>query len=207
MRFPGERYYEFDLSSAFYNNLLNKSEQPQTVTFNAYGTANTEVGSAKDITIHVTGSMATTVSGYSHTGTFSAKEVVAGNVYGMNDDGSAFYDNSTYSTVMPFRTFITSPSGKSRRNSVIYISETTDIEQIVDEERRESGEEPSADYLKVRAIGEHAIKVESTYATNLHVFTSTGQLYRILDVCPGTATCSGFQPGIYLFGTTKLLVK
>ena len=126
----------------------------------------------------------------------------------MNADGSAFDDNSTYSTVMPFRTFITrSASGDSRRNSVIYISETTDIEQIVDEERRESGEEPSADYLKVRAIGEHAINVESTYATNLHVFTSTGQLYRILDVCPGTATYSGFQPGIYLFGTTKLLVK
>ena len=210
VRFPGNQYYEFDLSSAFYNNLLNKSEQPQTVTFNAYGTANTEVGSAKDITIHVTGSMATTVSGssstYSHTGTFSAKEVAAG-IYGMNADGSAFDDNSTYSTVMPFRTFITSPSGNSRRNSVIYISETTDIEQIVDEERRESGEEPSADYLKVRAIGENAIKVESTYATNLHVFTSTGQLYRILDVCPGTATYSGFQPGIYLFGTTKLLVK
>ena len=126
----------------------------------------------------------------------------------MNSDGTAFDDNSSYSTVMPFRTFIApTTSGKSRAYSVVYISETTEIEQIVDEERRESGEASSADYLKVRAIGEHAIKVESTYATNLHVFTSTGQLYRILDVCPGTATYSGFQPGIYLFGTTKLLVK
>ena len=207
VRFPGEQYYEFDLSSVFYNTHLNKSEKPQTVTFNAYGTKNTSVVATEDITIPVISSMATTVSGYSHTGTFSAKEVAAKDIYGMNADGSAFDDNSTYSTVMPFRTFITSPSGKSRRNSVIYISETTDIEQIVDEERRESGEEPSADYLKVRAIGEHAIKVESTYATNLHVFTSTGQLYRILDVCPGTATYSGFLPGMYIFGTTKLLVK
>lgn len=207
VRFPGEQYYEFDLSSVFYNTHLNKSEKPQTVTFNAYGTRNTSVVATEDITIPVISSMATTVSGYSHTGTFSAKEVAAKDIYGMNADGSAFDDNSTYSTVMPFRTFITSPSGKSRRNSVIYISETTDIEQIVDEERRESGEEPSAEYLRVRAIGKHTIKVESTYATNLHVFTSTGQLYRILDVCPGTATYSGFLPGIYIFGTTKLLVK
>ena len=213
VRFPGERYYEFDLSSAFYNNRLNKSEQQQTVTFNAYGTRNMDVNSAADVTIPVTKAMATkametTVSGYTHTGTFAAKNVEAGKVYGMNGDGTAFDDKSTYSTVMPFRTFIAPPtSGKSRANSVVYISETTEIEQIVDEERRESGEASSADYLKVRAIGEHAIKVESTYATNLHVFTSTGQLYRILDVCPGTATYSGFQPGIYLFGTTKLLVK
>ena len=208
VRFPGERYYEFDLSSAFYNNRLNKSEQPQTVTFNAYGTRNMDVNSAADVTIPVTKAMETTVSDYAHTGTFAAKEVLAGKVYGMNSDGTAFDDNSSYSTVMPFRTYLTTTTSEnSRASSVVYISETTEIEQIIDEERRESGEASSADYLKVRAIGEHAIKVESTYATNLHVFTSTGQLYRILDVCPGTATYSGFQPGIYLFGTTKLLVK
>lgn len=208
VRFPGEQYYEFDLSSVFYNTHLNKSEKPQTVTFNAYGTRNTSVVATEDITIPVISSMATTVSGYSHTGTFSAKEVAAKDIYGMNADGSAFDDNSTYSTVMPFRTYFTpSASGNSRANSVVYISGITEIEQIVDEGRREKGEEPSAEYLRVRAIGKHTIKVESTYATNLHVFTSTGQLYRVLDVCPGTATYSGFLPGIYIFGTTKLLVK
>ena len=36
IRFPGERYYEFDLSSKFYNSILNKKEDPQTITFHAY---------------------------------------------------------------------------------------------------------------------------------------------------------------------------
>lgn len=250
VRFPGVRYYEFDLSSAFYNNRLNRSESPQTVTFNAYGTANTEVVSTDDIAIPVTQEMATTdasfqanapmatasrasatmapLSGvkatasrgsstmgtFAHMGTFAAKEVSAGRVYGMNGDGSAFDDNSTYATVMPFRTYLASSSGNTRGVSVIPVAEGAGLESLPGEERevpgeewKEPGEESSSDFIKVRAIGHHAIKVESTHATRLHVFTPTGQLYRILDVSPGTATYSGFPPGLYLFGTTKLMVK
>ena len=151
---------------------------------------------------------------FAHMGTFAAKEVSAGRVYGMNGDGSAFDDNSTYATVMPFRTYLASSSGNTRGVSVIPVAEGAGLESLPGEERevpgeewKEPGEESSSDFIKVRAIGHHAIKVESTHATRLHVFTPTGQLYRILDVSPGTATYSGFPPGLYLFGTTKLMVK
>ena len=51
------------------------------------------------------------------------------------------------------------------------------------------------------------VEIESTYSIQLKVFASTGQLYRILDVQPGTATYSGFHPGLYIFGKAKVLVK
>ena len=41
----------------------------------------------------------------------------------------------------------------------------------------------------------------------MNVTTAVGQLYRILDIQPGIATYSGFQPGLYIFGKTKVMVK
>ena len=61
-------------------------------------------------------------------------------------------------------------------------------------------------YILVAPAGRGRISVESTFATTLKVFTPSGQLYRILDVRPGTATYSGFQPGLYIVGKVKVRV-
>ena len=203
VRFPGERYYEFDLSNKFYNNLLNKNLPAQTVTFHAYGTDNNQ--SKGTVTIPVTSSMATTADGYMHHGTFAATTVAEGSVYGMNADGSAFDDASTLATVMPFRTYI-SPAAQAKSRSLIYIGESKTGDEIVPK-LGENEEVQIGDYLRVRPIGSQRVRIESTRAATLNVFTTTGQLYRILDVQPGTATYSGFQPGIYIFGTRKVMVK
>lgn len=78
IRFPGERYYEFDLSSKFYNSILNKKEDPQTITFHAY--ANKEPQN-RAIVIPITADMKTVSDGYAHRGTFAAKEVANGGIY------------------------------------------------------------------------------------------------------------------------------
>ena len=223
VRFPGERYYEFDLSSKFYNSLLNKKAAAQTITFHAYGEAS-DKASRKAIVIPVTQNMGTeNISGFSHRGTFAAQQVGNG-ILGMNDNGSAFVATSgsasastsgsalSHTTVMPFRTYMAPASQQARIRStdatkVIRISETTGIDRIEPEANGNDEDTPAGEYLLIRPIGAHRVSIESTYATQLKVFSTTGQLHRILDVQPGTATYSGFPDGIYIFGKAKVLVR
>lgn len=211
VRFPGARYYEFDLSSAFYNDIFGAWEDAQTVTFNAYGDNHTGDTSYGAITIPVTKGMATMVGGkYSHLGTFSAINVSNGNVYGMNDSGTAFDDASSLSTVTPFRTYMSPTATRSNARydytSVINIAEQNADNIMPDMEENEDDAQ-TEDHITVRAIGNQRVRIESTMATRLNVVTVAGQLYRILDVQPGIATYSDFLPGLYIFGTTKVIVR
>lgn len=212
VRFPGEYYYEFDLSSKFYNSLLNKKEDPQTITFHAYGLASEEP-QKKAIVIPITADMKTVSNGndYAHRGTFAAKKVANGGIYAINTEGTAFSNTATSQTIMPFRTYLTKESTNAGARSsavpsIIRISETTGIDRI-EPEINGNDDTPAGESLFIRPIGAHRVRIESTYATQLQVFSTTGQLYRILDVRPGTATYSGFPDGIYIFGKAKVLVK
>ena len=224
VRFPGYHYYEFDLSSKFYNEYtqgLGINSPAQTVTFHAYGTEyqpkDGEVVKQGAIEIPITASTGTLdVNGYSHMGTFKAQKVANGTIYGMNDKGTAFSDafaeTSPFATVMPFRTYLTpaattSQARSSAAPSVIRIADTTGIEKIEPDVKITDDDDPSGNYLIVQPIGGRRIRIESTYATQLQVFSTTGQLYRILDVQPGTATYSGFYPSIYIFGNKKVIVR
>lgn len=211
VRFPGYRYYEFDLSSKFYNNILNTNVSSQTVTFHAFGNENETESADKAIVIPITQAMATQQNGYYHVGSFAATKVANGTIYGMNAVGTAFDDASTLQTVMPFRTYLTTESTNagtrsSEVPSVIRISETTGIDRI-EPEINGNDDTPAGESLFIRPIGAHRVRIESTYSTQLQVFSITGQLYRILDVRPGTATYSGFPDGIYIFGNRKIMVK
>ena len=224
VRFPGYRYYEFDLSSKFYNEYtqgLGIDTPAQTVTFHAYGTEyqpkDEEIVEKRAIEIPITTSTGTLdVNGYSHMGTFKAQKVANGTIYGMNDKGTAFSDafaeTSPFATVMPFRTYLTpaattSQARSSAAPSVIRIADTTGIEKIEPDVKITDDDDPSGNYLIVQPIGGRRIRIESTYATQLQVFSTTGQLYRILDVQPGAATYSGFYPSIYIFGNKKVIVR
>lgn len=211
VRFPGYRYYEFDLSSKFYNNILNTNVSSQTVTFHAFGNENETEPADKAIVIPITQAMATQYNGYYHVGSFAATKVANGTIYGMNAVGTAFDDASTLQTVMPFRTYMTTLMTNDRTRSsevpsVIRISETTGIDRI-EPEINGNDDTPAGESLFIRPIGAHRVRIESTYSTQLQVFSTTGQLYRILDVRPDTATYSGFPDGIYIFGNRKIMVK
>lgn len=211
VRFPGYHYYEFDLSSKFYNNILNTNESSQTVTFHAFGNENETEPADKAIVIPITQAMTTQHNGYYHVGSFAATKVANGTIYGMNAVGTAFDDTSTLQTVMPFRTYMTTLMTNARTRStdapsVIRIAETTGIEKI-ESDVNGNDDTPAGESLFIRPIGAHRVRIESTYSTQLQVFSTTGQLYRILDVRPGTATYSGFPDGIYIFGNRKIMVK
>ena len=211
VRFPGEGYYEFDLSSKFYNDILGKSEPEQTVAFNAYGYENMET-SYGSITIPVTKPMATTKDGYSHCGTFAAKDIKKDAIYGMNDKGNAFISESaTATSVMPFRTYMTAETTKAKALSyapyMIKIAEPTGIDKITPEIGVADKDDATGSYLIVRPINNNKVRIESNISTTIYVYTITGQLYRILDVIPGNSVYSGFQQGAYIFGKTKIMVQ
>ncbi len=211
VRFPGEGYYEFDLSSKFYNDILGKSEPEQTVAFNAYGYENMETPYGS-ITIPVTEQMATTKDGYSHCGTFAATDIKKDAIYGMNDKGNAFISESTTATsVMPFRTYMTAKTTKAKAMSyapyMIKIAESTGIDKITPEIGVADKDETTGSYIIVRPINNNKVRIESNISTTIYVYTITGQLYRILDVIPGNSVYSGFQQGAYIFGKTKIMVQ
>lgn len=211
VRFPGEGYYEFDLSSKFYNDILGKSEPEQTVAFNAYGYENMET-SYGSITIPVTKQMATTKDGYTHCGTFAAKDIKKDAIYSMNDKGNAFISEaSTATSVMPFRTYMTAKTTKAKALSyapyMIKIAESTGIDKITPEIGVADKDEATGSYLIVRPLTNNKVRIESNISTTIYVYTITGQLYRILDVIPGNSVYSGFQQGAYIFGKTKIMVQ
>ena len=211
VRFPGDGYYEFDLSSKFYNDILGKSEPEQTVAFNAYGYENMET-SYGSITIPVTKQMATTKDSYTHCGTFAAKDIKKDAIYSMNDKGNAFISEaSTATSVMPFRTYMTAETTKAKAlsyaPSMIKIAESTGIDKITPEIGVADKDEATGSYLIVRPINNNKVRIESNISTTIYVYTITGQLYRILDVIPGNSVYSGFQQGAYIFGKTKIMVQ
>ena len=210
VRFPGNRYYEFDLSCAFYNDLFGGAQEAQTITFNAYGKDRDGATAYGVVTIPVTSDMATATAGnYAHRGTFAALQVDEGKVYGMNEGGTAFSDASALSVVTPFRTYMapaTSPAGSSRPYSAV-INIAQQKGGIILPETQNEEDTPASNAITIRAIGHQRVCVESTVAARLNVVTTAGQLFRVLDVHPGTATYSGFPPGLYLFGDIKVLVK
>lgn len=211
VRFPGEGYYEFDLSSKFYNDILGKSEPEQTVAFNAYGYENMET-SYGSITIPVTKPMATTKDGYTHCGTFAAKDIKKDAIYSMNDKGNAFISESTTATsVMPFRTYMRAKTINAKAMSyapyMIKIAESTGIDKITPEIGVADKDEATGSYLIVRPLTNNKVRIESNISTTIYVYTMTGQLYRILDVIPGNSVYSGFQQGAYIFGKTKIMVQ
>ena len=200
---PGERYYEFDLSSKFYNARTNSNEPAQTVTFNAYAS------DSSPVSILVTGDMKSTAGSYNHIGTFLSKATSQGSVYAIDHEGTSFKDAEA--KIMPFRTYMQRAAAGAKEAapapSVIHIAQTRSIEAITPEVSEQQTENlPDGSYITVTAIGKQRVRIESTRTATLRVFTPAGQLYRLLDIRPGTASYSGFQPGLYLFGGMKVRV-
>ena len=185
-------------------------EDAQTIAFNAYGKTQGGNTSYGTVNIPVTKTMQTVVKdGYAHNGTFAAMEVSQGKVYGINKGGTAFDDASALSTVMPFRTYM-SATATNAMPSPAY-SQLINISELkggaISPDTMDDEDNAQNNGIIVRSIGAQRVRVESTVSTRLYVVTAVGQLYRILDVQPGVATYSGFQPGLYIFGKTKLIVK
>ena len=217
--FPGSRYYEFDLSSQFYDMVFHngvKTNDPQTITFNAYGPESDEENKSATVSIPVTPVMTTAAgegaNAYNHIGTYMLTEQ-SETVYSMNDAGTAFDSNTA--AVLPFRTYMTTGVISDSKAAGPQLAKQIFIGSLgaARQEKIGSDEQPGdpdkgvkGPHLYIYPKGKRVI-IDSTYPTTLQMYTIGGNLMRIFDVRPGINTYSGFLPGIYIFGTTKLLVK
>lgn len=195
--FPGNRYYEFDLSSQFYNDMMKTTESPQTVTFNNY------LAEGSLLTIEVTDyhTRSTSANGYYHNATYSAIDNAG---YGISADGTFFNDD--VHVVLPFRTYMTAPAGSAK--SSVFIgsrgADNTIAEEFMNPGHSDNDSTEPGMNIYSR---DKRLFVESNYPTTLMVHTYGGQLYRVIDVREGTNMYSGFAAGIYLVNGKKLVIR
>ena len=192
--FPGNSYYEFDMTG-------------QTVTFEKTNGANIAV---TDDAVAAASSGKPYHIAFANDGESSSKYAIAIGETG-DDKGMKF---ERYQPIYAFRGYIAKDAVVvgAKANSislddddVIYIS--TDIRTIENLNEDENSSEIAGEYLRVYDAGNHTIGVESSYDTKLTIYTSSGQIARILDVRAGTSKYSGFASGIYIIGQKKLSVK
>ena len=192
--FPGSRFYEFDMTGQTIT-FENTSGASIAVTDDAVATANT----GKQYRVAFANEDATT----------SKYAITIGET--GDDQGMKFEKNQP---IYAFRGYIAKDAVVvgAKANSislddddVIYIS--TDIRTIENLNEDENSSEIAGEYLRVYDAGNHTIGVESSYDTKLTIYTSSGQIARILDVRAGTSKYSGFASGIYIIGQKKLSVK
>jgi hypothetical protein len=192
--FPGSRYYEFDMTG-------------QTITFENSGKA--AIGVTDDAPVTVSSGPWTFISTFANEEAASNKYAIE--IGGNGDDmGTKFEKNKP---IYAFRAYMRTGGSHAKAmannftldDDVVYIS--TNIKNIESLDEDENSADVAGEYLRVYDAGNHAIGVESSYDTKLTIYTSAGQIARILDVRAGTSKYSGFASGIYIVGQKKLSVK
>ena len=189
--FPGSRFYEFDMTGQTIT-FENTSGASIAVTDDAVATANT----GKQYRVAFANEDATT----------SKYAITIGET--GDDQGMKFETNQP---IYAFRGYMTKSTSGAKATSfalnddVIYIS--TDIRSIESLDDDENSADVAGEFLRVYDAGNHTIGVESSYDTKLTIYTSSGQIARILDVRAGNSKYSGFASGIYIVGQKKLSVK
>ena len=192
--FPGSRYYEFDMTG-------------QTITFENSGKA--AIGVTDDAPVTVSSGPWTFISTFANEEAASNKYAIE--IGGNGDDmGTKFEKNKP---IYAFRAYMRTGGSHAKTmannftldDDVVYIS--TNIKNIESLDEDENSADVAGEYLRVYDAGNHTIGVESSYDTKLTIYTSAGQIARILDVRAGTSKYSGFASGIYIVGQKKLSVK
>ena len=116
---------------------------------------------------------------------------------------------------MPFRTYLTTTNpaaadgdgGNSSGNAKRYILlRSTGIEQIGGTDPDSPAEEALFDGMHIYADG-RTLCVDSDSTTTLHVYTTSGQLFRLLDIQEGQNRFRGFPPAVYVVGGKKVMIR
>ena len=192
--FPGSRYYEFDMTD-------------QTITFENPEKA--AIGVTDDAPVTVSSGPWTFISTFANEEAASNKYAIE--IGGNGDDmGTKFEKNKP---IYAFRAYMRTGGSHAKAmannftldDDVVYIS--TNIKNVESLDEDENSADVAGEYLRVYDAGNHTIGVESSYDTKLTIYTSAGQIARILDVRAGTSKYSGFASGIYIVGQKKLSVK
>ena len=195
--FPGERYYEFDLSGEWtprnrYGDVTIASPGRQDVTFvSAIGAAIKNSDTDMD--------NKATEDGYCFMPCYTTKDLEAEKAYLLNADGSSFDKNDQATTSVPFRPYFTGSPTSTR--SIIFGNEQEELK----------GEEQHGDPTKEELNGglriwtkKDKIFVESSlnFSEDLRVVTPAGITVATFTVKPGqTVEVQADFSGMYIVHT------
>lgn len=197
--FPGEQFYEFDMTG-------------QTIAF----AADDAVIAVTDD--NVTANRAASKNSYYYYGAYLNNDGKDG-AYAIDVNGTGDrFDNGQH--IYPFRGYLTTGAEiKGNSMNLAFTGDTSNryiligddlgkLEEVLDGDidRDPDGGVSTDSGLRVYGVGQRIVVV-SDYATTLPVYTATGALVRVLDVRPGTATYSGFKQGIYIVDQKKIRLR
>lgn len=190
--FPGEDFYEFDMSGKFqpdYSSASIPALDAQTVTY--ISLLNEEI----PVSDEQTASKKTAVGGYAYTATYQAQSLSG--IYTVNASGTAF---EPAMTTVPFRPYLAVSSSSAKKHKAINISYEATAIKDTDFDR--------AHGLRIYAKN-HAIHIESylEVETDVNIYNTAGVLIRSLRILPGEQRQVSVASGIYIVNRKKLSVK
>ena len=200
--FPGDYYYEFDLSGSFVPEYTagwpdNRILDRQTITF----------ASEKGVKIAVSDDELkdVKVGNYTFRPNYASRELTTAS-YVLNGEGSS-YDKAEATTTIPFRPYFTS-GADVRTRSIVFGDENTEFGS--EEKRSHTGQD------LIITTREHKIIVESQlrYVTDVRIVNPAGITMKTFTIKPGEVVETFMiNAGVYIVQTTdarytrKLAVK
>jgi hypothetical protein len=211
--FPGERYYEFDLSGKF-EAMTAYENKPEILHPNKLGAQTITFVSATNEKIHVSDTEMAgkheTADGYDFVPNFTAKTVSDG--FMLNADGSS-YDKKESATTIPFRPyFTTAPAGaRQQTRSIIFSEEQTQLKGKDDHDLRGDEVYSLNIYAKRKKI---VVESNLRETTEVRIVNTAGITINTFDIEPGeTVETRINNAGIFIVQTTdghynkKLVVR
>ena len=201
--FPGDYYYEFDLSGSFVPEYTagwpgDRVLDRQTITFaSAYGAA---IGISDDELKGVK------VGDYTFRPNYAATDLTTAS-YVLNTEGSS-YDRAETTTTIPFRPYFTSAADGARTRSIVFGDEGSQLGGEGDPSH--SGQD------LIITTREHKIIVESQlrYVTDVRIVNTAGITMKTFTIKPGEVVETFMiNAGVYIVQSTdarytkKLAVK
>ena len=195
--FPGDYYYEFDLSGSFvpentYDWPYERTLGRQTITF----------ASKKGVTIAVSDDELNEVKvsncNYAFQPNYSSREL-DGSAYVLNADGSSYEKVATTTAAIPFRPYFTSATAGSRTRSIVFGDENSQFGGDEDMNQSHTGQN-----LIITARG-HKIVVESQlrHVTDVRIVTPAGVTLKTFTIQPGEVVETFMiNAGIYIVQST-----
>lgn len=190
--FPGEDFYEFDMSGKFqpdHSSASIPALDAQTVTYISLLNENIPVSDEQ------TESKKTAIKGFAYTATYQAQNLSG--IYTVNASGTAF---EPATATVPFRPYLAISSSSAKKHQAINISYEATAIKDKDINR--------AHGLRIYAKN-HAIHIESylEVETDVNIYNTAGVLISSLRILPGEQRQVSVASGIYIVNQKKLSVR
>ena len=208
---PGERYYEFDLSGNF---VPQNTAAVGPAALDELGQVITFV-SDKNISINVTKTeyeeYAKTISGYTFTPNYQTRSLPGDKTYLLNAAGDAFCSAraDTMLTTVPFRAYIAKASTGASRRSAAHATAYANMLYIGYAGSNDQLEEMAAQGGLLIYSQDMNICIESTleYPTEVTIMTVAGKLLKQFTIQPATKVSVPVNSrGVYIVNNLKIVV-